>query len=187
MNRRQFISSATVFGAVLAAPLPLRAAYQLEPRLMPQIVAVRPEIQPGNMLIVPQQHFLYYVTAPGEAMRYGVGVGRAGLSFRGIADISVKKKWPTWRPTNDMIERDPAAYSDFVDNDYVQPGGPGNPLGARALYLFKNGRDTYYRVHGTNQPTSIGRSVSSGCIRMINDHVVELYERVPVGTRVTVF
>ena len=85
-----------------------------------------------------------------------------------------------------MISRDPKAYARFVNNDYVQPGGKGNPLGARALYLFQNGRDTYYRIHGTNQPSSIGRSVSNGCIRMLNEHVADLYERVPLGTVVTV-
>ena len=85
-----------------------------------------------------------------------------------------------------MIERDPGAYGRFKDNDYVQPGGPGNPLGARALYLFQNGRDTFYRIHGTTEPQSIGRSVSNGCIRMLNEHVTDLYERVPIGTPVTV-
>ena len=85
-----------------------------------------------------------------------------------------------------MIERDPRAYGRFKDNDYVQPGGPANPLGARALYLFQNGRDTYYRIHGTNAPRTIGTSVSNGCIRMLNTHVIDLYERVPIGTKVTV-
>ena len=125
-------------------------------------------------------------SAPGEARRYGVGVGRAGLEFTGTATIDVKKKWPTWRPTDEMIEREPQTYARFRGNDYVQPGGPENPLGSRALYLFQNGRDTYYRIHGTNQPSSIGRSVSNGCIRMINAHVQDLYQRVPTGTVVTV-
>ena len=120
------------------------------------------------------------------ARRYGVGVGKAGLEFTGTAVIQVKKEWPTWRPTNEMIEREPNTYRKFVDNDYVQPGGPGNPLGARALYLFQNGKDTYFRIHGTTAPNSIGRSVSNGCIRMLNDHVIDLYNRVPIGTVVTV-
>ena len=98
----------------------------------------------------------------------------------------MKKEWPTWRPTKDMIARDPVAYSKFVDNDYIMPGGPNNPLGARALYLFQNGVDTYFRIHGTTQPSSIGQSVSNGCIRMLNEHVQDLYDRVPVGTVVTV-
>ena len=191
MKRRQFLgtaaaSAAGAAGAMLAAPSVARA-FELEPQFLPQQVAVRPEIQPGNLLIVPQQHFLYFVTGPGVAMRYGVGVGKAGLEFRGVAVIGAKKEWPTWRPTDEMIAREPQTYARFIDNDYVQPGGPGNPLGARALYLFKDGRDTYYRVHGTTSPSSIGRSVSNGCIRMINEHVIDLYERVPIGTRVTVF
>ncbi len=175
--------------AALAAPslIAVRAnAFALDPRFVPQDVRFTEVYGPGHLVVVPRAHFLYFVTAPGEARRYGVGVGRAGLEFNGSATIDVKKKWPTWRPTDEMIARDPRAYARFIDNEYVQPGGPDNPLGSRALYLFQNGRDTYYRIHGTNEPQSIGRSVSNGCIRMINEHVQELYERVPVGTVVTV-
>lgn len=186
MKRRQFLGTAAAVGATLAAPSIARA-FEVEPQFLPQQVAVRPEIAPGNLLVVPQQHFLYFVTEPGIAMRYGVGVGAAGWEFRGVAHIGAKKEWPTWRPTDEMIEREPNNYAKFAGSDYVQPGGPGNPLGARALYLFKNGRDTYFRIHGTTSPQSIGRSVSHGCIRMINEHVMDLYERVPVGTQVTVF
>ena len=152
----------------------------------PQYVTVKPDFLPGQMLILPRSYYLYLVTGPRQAIRYGVGVGRAGLEFTGTATIDVKKEWPTWRPTDEMIERDPKTYAKFVNNDYVQPGGPGNPLGARALYLFQNGVDTYFRIHGTTQPESIGQSVSNGCIRMLNEHVMDLYERVPVGTVVTV-
>ena len=98
----------------------------------------------------------------------------------------MKKEWPTWRPTNEMIERDPQAYARFIGNTEAQPGGPNNPLGSRALYLFQGGKDTYFRIHGTTQPKSIGRSVSNGCIRMLNAHVQDLYQRVPIGTKVTV-
>ncbi len=182
MDRRQFV--ATGFAAAM---LPAAAkAFELDPKFMPQEVAISNQYAPGQLLILPRAHFLYFVTAPGQARRYGVGVGKAGLEFTGTATIDVKKEWPTWRPTQEMIEREPQSYSKFVDNDYVQPGGPGNPLGARALYLFQNGRDTYFRIHGTTAPRSIGRSVSNGCIRMINDHVIDLYQRVPVGTVVTV-
>ncbi|WP_137701367.1 L,D-transpeptidase [Marimonas lutisalis] len=181
-NRRTFL---TATAATLAAPHVVRA-FELNPIFAPQPVKVGPALQPGQLLILPKAHFLYFVTAPRQAMRYGVGVGKAGLEFTGTATIDVKKEWPTWRPTNEMIEREPRTYAKFKDNDYVQPGGPGNPLGARALYLFQNGRDTYFRIHGTTQPSSIGRSVSNGCIRMINDHVIDLYQRVPIGTPVTV-
>jgi lipoprotein-anchoring transpeptidase ErfK/SrfK len=149
-------------------------------------VRVKKNFSTGEMLILPRSYYLYFVTAPGQAMRYGVGVGRAGLEFTGSATIDVKKEWPTWRPTEEMIERDPRAYARFVGNTDAQPGGPGNPLGSRALYLFQGGKDTYFRIHGTTEPQSIGRSVSNGCIRMLNDHVQDLYTRVPIGTKVTV-
>lgn len=181
-SRRTFIGAA---GAALATPS-LARAYQLDDRFQPQVVTITEKYAPGQILILPRAHFLYFITEPRKALRYGVGVGKAGLEFTGTATIDVKKEWPTWRPTQEMIEREPRTYAKFKDNDYVQPGGPGNPLGARALYLFQNGRDTYFRIHGTTQPSSIGRSVSNGCIRMINDHVIDLYQRVPVGTTVTV-
>ncbi|GGG80040.1 carnitine operon oxidoreductase caia [Salipiger pallidus] len=172
-------------GAGIAVASPA-LAFEVAPRYRPQPVRVKNDLAPGQILILPRAHFLYFVDQPGQAIRYGVGVGRAGLEFTGDAVIEVKKEWPTWRPTNEMIERDPGAYRRFKDNDYVQPGGPENPLGARALYLFQNGRDTFYRIHGTTEPQSIGRSVSNGCIRMLNEHVTDLYERVPIGTPVTV-
>ncbi len=152
----------------------------------PQEVRIKKEFQPGQLLILPRSYYLYFVTEQRKAIRYGVGVGKAGLEFTGSATIDVKKEWPTWRPTEEMIERDPHLYTQFIDNDYIMPGGPGNPLGARALYLFQNGVDTYFRIHGTTQPNTIGQSVSNGCIRMLNEHVADLYERVPVGTVVTV-
>ena len=181
-SRRSFIGAA---GAALAVP-GMAQAVQIDEKFQPQTVTIAGKYTPGQILILPRAHFLYYVTEPRKALRYGVGVGKAGLEFTGTATIDVKKEWPTWRPTNEMIEREPRTYAKFKDNDYVQPGGPGNPLGARALYLFQNGRDTYFRIHGTTEPRSIGRSVSNGCIRMINDHVIDLYQRVPVGTKVTV-
>lgn len=183
-DRRTFLAAT---GAALAAPAIARAqGFQLDPIYTPQTVRVKSSLAPQQIIVLPRAHFLYFVEAPGQARRYGVGVGKAGLEFSGEAVIQVKKEWPTWRPTNEMIEREPNTYARFKDNDYVQPGGPGNPLGARALYLFQNGRDTFYRIHGTTQPSSIGRSVSNGCIRMINDHVIDLYNRVPTGTKVTV-
>ncbi|SMX26288.1 putative L,D-transpeptidase YnhG precursor [Pelagimonas phthalicica] len=180
ISRRSFVAAAAASFALPAH------AFEVDPIFRPQTVGIKKDLEPGQLLILPRAHFLYFVTAPGEARRYGVGVGKAGLEFTGTAKIGAKKKWPTWRPTNEMIERDPHLYGKFIDNDYVQPGGPGNPLGARALYLFQNGRDTFFRIHGTTSPRSIGRSVSNGCIRMINDHVEDLYERVPVGATVTV-
>ena len=184
-DRRHFLATGLAAAAPALVPGFARA-FELDPKFTPQEVSFDPVYQTGQLIVLPRAHFLYFVIEPGRARRYGVGVGRAGLEFTGTATIDVKKEWPTWRPTNEMIEREPQTYGRFKGNDYVQPGGPGNPLGSRALYLFQNGIDTYYRIHGTNQPSSIGRSVSNGCIRMINAHVQDLYQRVPIGTVVTV-
>ncbi|MCA0871922.1 L,D-transpeptidase [Seohaeicola saemankumensis] len=185
-TRRSFLAM-SVAAAATTAGLPQQIqANTTEFDPTPQFVKIKKEFLPGQMLILPRSYYLYFVTEPKKAIRYGVGVGKAGLEFKGTATIDVKKEWPTWRPTQEMIERDPRTYSKFVNNDYVQPGGPGNPLGARALYLFQNGVDTYFRIHGTTQPESIGQSWSNGCIRMLNEHVMDLYERVPIGTVVTV-
>ena len=182
MHRRTFLATALAATALPQLTSARTAAFDATP----QEVQIKGQYQPGQLLVLPRSHYLYFVTAPGKALRYGVGVGKAGLEFTGTATISVKKEWPTWRPTNEMIEREPQNYQRFIGNTEAQPGGPNNPLGARALYLFQNGRDTYFRIHGTTQPNTIGRSVSNGCIRMLNEHVIDLYNRVPIGTTVTV-
>ncbi|MEO9778562.1 MAG: L,D-transpeptidase [Sedimentitalea sp.] len=181
-TRRSFL--ATTSAAAIAPSLAAAQDQDFDPT--PQVVRIKKDFQPGQMLILPRSYYLYFVTEPRKAIRYGVGVGKAGLEFTGTATIDVKKEWPTWRPTDEMIERSPQTYGRFKGNDYVQPGGPDNPLGARALYLFQNGVDTYFRIHGTTQPETIGHSASNGCIRMLNDHVIDLYQRVPIGTVVTV-
>ncbi len=186
-TRRSFIASASAVIGTPAIAQQTQQPFVLPPEFKPQYVEVKKEYAPGQILIVPQTHFLYHVVAPEKAVRYGVGVGRAGLAFKGTATIDVKKEWPTWRPTQEMIEREPNTYARFKENDYAQPGGPRNPLGARALYLFQNGVNTFYAIHGTTQPSSIGRSVSNGCIRMLNSHVTHLYDHVTIGTPVTVF
>lgn len=182
------ITRRTLLGTTLAATALPQIAVSKEVVFdpAPQEVKIKKEFLPGQLLILPRSFYLYYVTEPRKALRYGVGVGKAGLEFTGTATIDVKKEWPTWRPTNEMIERDPHLYPKFIDTDFIMPGGPQNPLGARALYLFQNGVDTYFRIHGTTQPSTIGQSVSNGCIRMLNEHVKHLYERVPIGTVVTV-
>ncbi|MCH2093984.1 MAG: L,D-transpeptidase [Rhodobacteraceae bacterium] len=183
LTRRTLLATGT---ASLFAPSVARAAFALDPIYVPQTVGITKTYGAGQILVLPKAHFLYLITEPGRARRYGVGVGRAGLEFTGTAKVGAKRKWPDWRPTDEMIQREPKTYKRFVDNTYRQPGGRNNPLGARALYLYQNGRDTMFRIHGTTQPRSIGRSVSNGCIRMINAHVEDLYERVPIGTIVTV-
>jgi lipoprotein-anchoring transpeptidase ErfK/SrfK len=182
ISRRTFIATTTA--ATVLPGIALSQSTEFDPT--PQFVQIKKDFLPGQLLILPRSYYLYFVTEPRKAIRYGVGVGKAGLEFTGTATIDVKKEWPTWRPTPEMIERDPRTYAKFVDNDYIQPGGPDNPLGARALYLFQNGIDTYFRIHGTTQPSTIGQSASNGCIRMLNEHVTDLYERVPIGTVVTV-
>ena len=129
-----------------------------------------------------QDRRLYLFTGARTARRYVVAVGKQGLNFRGSAQIGRKVEWPSWKPTASMIARNPR----YARWENGMRGGPNNPLGARALYLYRNGRDTAFRIHGTTEPGSIGSAASNGCIRMLNDHVIELYDRVPLGTRVTV-
>ncbi|MFD2249162.1 lipoprotein-anchoring transpeptidase ErfK/SrfK [Pseudochelatococcus lubricantis] len=156
---------------------------KVKPRNVRQVVDFRTKEPPGTIVVNTTQHSLFFVLPDGKAVRYGIGVGAAGLSFEGEAVVEHKQQWPRWIPTKDMIKRSPDHYAKYADG---VDGGLGNPLGARALYMFQNGIDTYYRIHGTNDPSSIGRSVSAGCIRMFNQDVVDLYERVQPGARVIV-
>ncbi len=139
---------------------------------------------PGTIDVDPYAKFLYFIPPDGgETIRYPVGVGRAGRSFRGDGSIQDKKKWPGWTPTANMLRSEPEVYGPFSRGI---PGGLRSPLGARALYLYRNGRDTFYRIHGTNDMTSIGNSGSAGCIRMFNQDIIDLFDRVDIGTRVHV-
>jgi len=149
-----------------------------------QEVAYNGPERAGTIVVNTTDRFLYYVQQDGRAMRYGVGVGRdEGLNFRGTATISRKAAWPRWTPTANMIKTQPERYGPVAAG---MEGGIKNPLGARALYLYRNGKDTHFRLHGTIEPYSIGQSVSSGCIRLINQDIIDLYNRVPVGTKVIV-
>jgi lipoprotein-anchoring transpeptidase ErfK/SrfK len=154
-----------------------------EPYRGPQIVPFRSGESPGTIIIEASEHRLYLVQPAGKAIRYAVGVGRDGFAWSGTAHIAKRAEWPAWYPPKEMIDR-AAAEHKFVP--YSLEGGTFNPLGARALYLYEGTRDTLYRIHGTNEPRSIGRSVSSGCIRMLNDDVIDLYGRVSLGTKVIV-
>lgn len=137
---------------------------------------------PGSIVVDTNEKFLHYVEADGWATRYGVGVGQAGLTLKGNATVGHKAEWPSWTPTENMMRRKPR----LVQYAGGVPGGPDNPLGARALYLYKGGRDTMFRIHGTNEPWSIGNAVSSGCVRLLNEDIIHLYERTPVGTNVVI-
>lgn len=156
--------------------------FRLAKRFRPQRVFYRNRYKRGTIVVDPKRHYLYLIESRLHARRYGVGVGKAGLEFSGTAKIRRKAEWPKWTPTKEMIKRNPK-YAKFADG---VPGGPRNPLGARALYLYKGKRDTLFRIHGTTAPWSIGRSVSNGCIRMVNNHVIDLYDRVRLGARVVV-
>jgi len=146
-------------------------------------VAWKGNEKPGSIVVNVPERRLYLVQGGGRALRYGVGVGRSeGLNFRGNAVIGRKEKWPHWTPTANMI----AAMPRYRPYRSGLEGGVDNPLGARALYLYRDGRDTFFRLHGTTEPESIGQAVSSGCIRLFNQDIIDLYNRVPVGTHVTV-
>jgi len=135
--------------------------------------------KPGTIVVDTDKKFLYFVEDGGKAIRYGVTVGEEGLAFKGEAKVGRKTEWPTWTPTPEIKERI-AGVPNFVGP------GPHNPMGARALYLYQGNKDTLFRIHGTNQPEYIGQAISSGCIRMLNEDVIDLYNRVPQGTEVVV-
>lgn len=150
----------------------------LHPRYLPQPVAANPGLTPGDIHVDAVARYLYHIQEGGMAMRYGVAIGRDGLYEPGVYTIKRKAKWPRWRPTDSMIEREPEKYAQWEDG---MPPGPDNALGSRALYLFVGNRDTYLRIHGTPAPRSIGTRSSSGCVRMVMPHINALYEQVERG------
>lgn len=137
----------------------------------------------GTIVIDTANHFLYLVEGLGSARRYGIAVGKDGLQYKGQVKVGDKQEWPRWIPTKEMQEREPKKYGQYKDG---MPGGGENPLGARAIYLYEGKKDTHLRIHGTIAPQSIGTNSSNGCFRMVNDHVIDLYRRVKVGTNVVV-
>lgn len=183
LDRRSFMIGAATALVSPGVALAHKTGFKLDPKFEPQRVPYADDYALGTIVVDPANRFLYLVEENGFATRYGVGVGSAGLSLKGTAYIARKAKWPFWRPTPSMIRRSPGKYARYANG---MRGGPNNPLGARALYLYRGKQDTMYRIHGTNQPSSIGQAVSNGCIRMLNAHVEELYERVPVGTFVVI-
>ncbi|MEM6616286.1 MAG: L,D-transpeptidase [Pseudomonadota bacterium] len=157
--------------------------YQPPEKFRRQLVDYYGSQPAGTIIINTNERLLYHVQPGGKAMRYGVGVGRAGFEWKGSANIRRKAEWPSWRPPQAMIERERLKGRELPA---YMAGGPENPLGARALYLYQGGRDTLYRIHGTNNPRSIGLAMSSGCIRMLNDDVKHLYSNVKMGSKVVV-
>ena len=155
--------------------VPDSSAEQLPAAYRRQLVFYRTTEAPGTIIVHTSERFLYLVQGNNRAVRYGIGVGRDGFQWSGLLKVSRKAEWPDWRPPPEIIARQP-----YLPR--FMAGGPGNPLGARALYLG----ETVYRIHGTNQPQTIGQSVSSGCFRLINPDVIDLFDKVPVGTKVVV-
>lgn len=155
--------------------VPTAEEEQLPPQFQRQLVFFRSTEAPGTVIIDSNQRFLYVVQSDNRAIRYGIGVGRDGFRWSGVLKIARKQEWPDWRPPPEMIQRQP-----YLPR--FMAGGPGNPMGARAMYLGA----TVYRIHGTNQPQTIGSAVSSGCFRLVNSDVADLYNRVEVGTKVIV-
>ena len=155
---------------------------KIEPQWRRQIVVDPTGEAPGTIVVRLQERHLYYVQPGGDALRYGVGIGKEGFLWSGRANIQYGKKWPTWTPPKEMIARKP----ELVKWAGGQPGGLENPLGARALYIFKDGQDTGFRVHGSPEWWTIGQAMSSGCVRMINQDVIDLYNRVNGKTPIVV-
>lgn len=192
MKRRTFIvgtiaaSLATCIGSIEAAAEKFKISradvQKVPPKFRKKTVRYSGDHPIGTIVVDTRNKFLYLVQPGGKAIRYGIGVGRQGFSWSGTAVIKRKAKWPTWTPPAAMVARDDFA-AQWAGG---MPGGPKNPLGARALYLYQGNVDTLYRIHGTFAPSSIGKAVSSGCIRMINSDVADLYDRIPVGTKVVV-
>jgi len=208
LTRRHFIAAgAALFSAPAAAPAlaQSRAAqwaawdaqvtppgydpatsnpWGLHPRLLPVRVEANPGLTPGDIHVDAVARYLYFIEEGGTAMRYGVGIARGDLYEPGSYTIRRKAKWPGWRPTDNMIERDPASYARFADG---VDGGPDNPLGSRAFYLYEGGRDTYLRIHGTPYPRSVGGRTSAGCVRMVMAHINGLYDRVRTGATAVLY
>ena len=186
----QEVEAEEIYGPVKTEPYPVKGidVNRVNPRFLRTLVDYPTEQPVGTIVIDPARHFLYLVIENGQAIRYGVGVGREGFLWSGDAQVGAKREWPDWYPPKEMFARQPEIMSAMskLQSGMGMHGGPGNPLGARAMYLYRDGRDTLYRIHGTVEPYSIGTSVSSGCIRMMNQDVLDLYSRVDVGTKVVV-
>jgi len=156
--------------------------FRVKPEYEPQVVDFGGYPR-GTIVIDTNAHFLYLVESFGTARRYGIAVGRDGLQYKGNVKVGDKQEWPRWIPTLDMQKREPKKYGQYKDG---MPGGGANPLGARAIYLYQGKQDTHLRIHGTIAPETIGTNSSNGCFRMVNEHVIDLYRRVPIGTNVVV-
>jgi lipoprotein-anchoring transpeptidase ErfK/SrfK len=184
------LSYSAVYGPLESEPYPVPPVKlsEIDPAYLRKNVEYSTREAPGTIVIDTRHKYLYHVEDNGRAERYGVGVGREGFGWSGLATVKNKQEWPDWYPPKEMIERQPEIKKVVTElqSGIGMHGGPRNPLGARAMYLWQDNKDTLYRIHGTVEPWTIGKNVSSGCIRMINQDVIDLYERTPVGTKVVV-
>lgn len=189
INRRDLMKAGTAFALLGATPLsaaPNIPTYNVPPQYMPREVSLRVNLAPGEIHVFPDEYALYWTLPEQRAVRYTCGIGLVGLYEPGEFYIGAKKEFPSWKPTPDMVKRSPEKYARYADNGL--PGGLSNPLGARALYLFQPQRgDTFLRIHGTDQPGTIGRAVSNGCARLVNDQIADLYTRVPLQSRAVLY
>ncbi|MCG7394299.1 L,D-transpeptidase [Microvirga sp. ACRRW] len=169
-------------------PIPGVDLSRINQNYLRKVVPYQTSEEPGTIVVEPQNRYLYLVLRDGMAVRYGVGVGRSGFSWSGSAVIKSKQEWPDWYPPKEMFGRQPELMEQMgeLPGGPGMPGGPGNPLGARAMYLWQGNKDTLYRIHGTFEPWTIGTNVSSGCIRMINQDAIDLYNHTNIGTKVVV-
>jgi lipoprotein-anchoring transpeptidase ErfK/SrfK len=191
VKRRDFVAGAgagfvcLTAGSAEAALPPVLPDYNMPEEFMPREVRIKNEFAPYEVHVDPGQYALYWTLPDQKAIRYAVGIARSSLYEAGEYYVGARKEWPWWTPTPGMLEREPEKYMKYQDG---MPGGLDNPLGSRALYLFKPGKgDTFLRIHGTNDPNTIGKRVSNGCARLINDQMIELYDRVPMNTRVVLY
>lgn len=183
LTRRTFIATG------IATAFPLRAAarqtaqdWVTPEEFLPRPVRFQDPQEPGSIIVDPDYFALYLALTPSRGMQYSVGIGRGDLYQSGWFTLGAKREWPSWTPTRAMIARDPERYAKYADG---MPGGPKNPLGARALYLFdETGADTYLRIHGTPEPWTIGQAVTNGCVRLTNEDIVALYDQVEIGAQV---
>ena len=166
-------------------PLPAIPHKRIKPQFLRQWVDNPTGERPGTLVVDVGNHFLYLTQPGGKAMRYGVGLGRAGFEWSGAGVIQYKRQWPRWTPPDEMVARQPELQRYSIANGGMD-AGLSNPLGARALYIFQNGEDTLYRIHGSPEWWTSGKSVSSGCVRMLNQDIIDLYGRVPGKTRIVV-
>jgi lipoprotein-anchoring transpeptidase ErfK/SrfK len=181
---------ASLYAPVSGEPFPIPGVRlsDIDPEYLRKAVPFPTNEPPGTIIVDAQNRFLYFVQGGGRAIRYGVGVGRQGFGWSGVATIHDKQAWPDWYPPKEMVARQPELRRQLseLQSGLGVAGGPRNPLGARAMYLWQGNKDTLFRIHGTFEPWTIGKNVSSGCIRMINQDVIDLYERAPVGAKVVV-